>query len=167
VADGATAARRRVVLGIGNLERGDDAAGRAVVALLRRTLPDDVEVVEHDGEATTLLASLAGAAEAFIVDACNSGASAGTTHRIDVANAPLPSSSFGLSTHGFGLGAAIELARVLGELPPRCVVYAIEGQCYAAGAPLSDAVGSAVVAVAAQLRAELLCDVVNGGNRHA
>jgi len=159
--------RRRIVLGIGNPERGDDAAGRAVVRLLRGTLPHDVELVEQDGEATALVAHLEGAAAAFVVDACASGASPGTVQRFDVRNSALPHAAFGLSTHGFGLAEAIELARALGQLPPRCVVYAIEGISFEAGAPLSPAVAAAVAAVAARLRTEVASDEVSGEQLHA
>lgn len=146
---------RRIVLGIGNPERGDDAAGRAVVRLLRGTLPDDVELVEQDGEATAVLAHIEGAAAAFIVDACTSGVPAGTVQCFDVGAGPLPQASFGLSTHGFGLSEAVELTRALGQLPPCCVVYTIEGSSFDVGAPLSTLVAAAVAAVAEQLRVEI------------
>lgn len=148
-------AGRRIVLGIGNPDRGDDAAGRAVVRLLEGTLPADVELAEETGEATQLISRLNGASAAFLVDACASGAPAGTIRRFDVAASPLPRSAFGASTHGFGLSDAVELARVLGQLPPRCVVYAIEGRCFDVGAQLSSEVQAAVADVARWLAREI------------
>ena len=118
---------RQIVLGIGNVERGDDAAGRTVVRLLQGRLPDDVEIAELEGEAMELLARFEGVDAAFLVDACWSGAPAGTIRRLDVNVTPLQQGIFSLSTHGFGLAEAMELARVLTQLPPYCVVYAIEG----------------------------------------
>jgi len=41
---------RQIVLGIGNAERGDDAAGRTVARLLQGRLPDDVEIAELEGK---------------------------------------------------------------------------------------------------------------------
>ncbi len=146
---------RRIVIGIGNPDRGDDAAGRAVVGLLRDAAPEGVELVEQDGEPTALLSRLEGAASAILVDACHSGAPAGTVRCFDVANEPLPRAFFGLSTHGFGLAEAVELARALGRLPAACRVYAIEGASFALGAPLSPPVAAAVVSVASRLRSEL------------
>jgi len=70
--------------------------------------------------------------------------------------ATLPRHAFGLSTHGLGLAEAIELARALGALPPRCVVYAIEGASFEAGAPLTPAVSDAVADVALRLEAEIV-----------
>jgi len=145
----------RIVIGIGNPDRGDDAAGRMVARLLRRSLPDGVDLAELAGEATALLARLDGAGTAWLIDASASGAPAGTVRRFDVGDGPLPAASFGLSSHGFGLAEATELARALGQLPPRCIVYAIEGACFDAGAPLSPPVSAAVADVAARVIAEI------------
>jgi hydrogenase maturation protease len=147
---------RILVLGVGNLDRGDDAAGRGVARALRGALPAHIEVDEATGEATDLLARLENAATAFLIDACASGAAAGAIRRFDVSQSPLPQGAFGVSTHGFGLNEAIELARALGQLPSRCVVYAIEGAGFETGAPLSSAAAAAVVEVARRLRAELV-----------
>lgn len=148
-------AGRTLVLGVGNLERGDDAAGRAAARALRGLLPAHVEVAEAEGEATDILSRIDSAGEAIIIDACASGAAAGTIHRFDVSAAPLPQAAFGVSTHGFGLNEAIELARALGQLPGRCLVYAIEGAGFETGAPLSSAAAAAVSQVAERLRVEL------------
>ena len=53
-----------------------------------------------------------------------------------------------------GVADAIELARALGELPVRCVVYAVEGQSFETGAPLSARVEAAVFEVERRVRAE-------------
>ena len=72
-----------------------------------------------------------------------------------MSEAPLPQGAFGVSTHGFGLHEAIELARALGQLPSHCVVYAIEGASFETGAPQSPLVAGAVVEVASRLSAEI------------
>lgn len=146
---------RRIVIGIGNPERGDDAAGRAVARQLYGTLPADVAVEELDGEATALLAAFAGVDTAFLIDACASGMPAGTIHCLDLREASLPQAAATMSSHGLGVAEAIELARALGQLPPRCIVYAIEGRRFDTGARLSPAVRKAVGDVARRLRAEL------------
>jgi hydrogenase maturation protease len=146
---------RVVVLGVGNPIRGDDGAGRAVARALRGALRAHVEVAECDGEATGILARLENASVALIIDACASGAPAGTVHRFDASEAPLPQAAFGVSTHGFGLHEAIELARALAQLPPRCIVYAIEGGGFEIDAPLSPAAVAAVSEVVRQISAEI------------
>ena len=151
----ASARYRRIVLGIGNIDRGDDAAGRLVVRLLKGSLPDDVEAAELDGEATALLARFEGAEAAFLIDACRSGAPPGTVRRLDVGMTRLPPGLFGLSTHAFGLAEAVEVARALAWLPPCCILYAIEGSTFQTGFPPSPAVAAAVDDVAARLRIEI------------
>lgn len=146
---------RRLVLGIGNPDRGDDATGPAVVRRLEGTLPADVTLALEIGETARLLAQLEGAEAAYLVDACASGAPPGSVLRFDAAAAPLPQHAFAVSTHGIGLAEAIELARALGQLPARCIVYAIEGACFDAGAPLTPAVADAVIDVAQRIVDEI------------
>lgn len=147
---------RTVIIGIGNCERGDDAAGRQVARNLRDSIADDVEVHDVDGEATSLISLFDGVSSVYLIDACSSGSPAGSVFRFEAGQAPLPDREFGVSTHGFGLSAAIEIARALGQLPPRCVVYAIEGETFTAGAALSAPVAIAAVSVAQRIRAELV-----------
>ncbi|MGA2793089.1 MAG: hydrogenase maturation protease [Roseiarcus sp.] len=140
-----------LIIGLGNPDRGDDAAGRAVAARLKARVPRDMRVIECGGEATALLARLGEADEVILVDAAISGAAPGTVERFEAHEAPLPAARFGMSTHGFGLAEAIELARALGQLPRRCVVYAIEGRSFALGDPLSPDVEAAVGTVVARI----------------
>jgi len=69
--------------------------------------------------------------------------------------APLPNGATRLSSHGIGVGEAVELARALGQPPERCVVYAIEIGWLEMGAPLSPAVAAAAAGVAERLQAEI------------
>jgi len=140
-----------LIIGLGNPDRGDDAAGRAVAARLKARVPSDMRVIESGGEATALLALFGEMDEVILVDAAMSGAAPGTVERFEAHEAPLPAARFGVSTHGFGLAEAIELARALGQLPRRCVVYAIEGRSFALGDPLSPNVETAVDAVVARI----------------
>jgi hydrogenase maturation protease len=143
--------RGALIIGLGNPDRGDDGAGRAVAARLRARVPGGMRVIECAGEATDLLARLGEADEAILVDAAMSGAAPGTVGRFEVHEAPLPAARFGMSTHGFGLAEAIELARALGQLPRRCVVYAIEGRSFEIGDPLSPEVEAAVETIVASV----------------
>ncbi len=140
-----------LIIGIGNPDCGDDAAGRAAVARLKARGPKDMRAIESDGEATTLLARFSEADEIILIDAAMSGAAPGTVRRFDAHQTPLPAARFGMSTHGFGLAEAIELARALDQLPVRCVVYAIEGRSFTRGDRLSPDVEAAVEAVVADI----------------
>ena len=144
-----------LVIGIGNADRGDDALGLVVARRLRARGLDGVVVLEHDGEATDLIERLRGADAAILVDAALSGGEPGRVHRFDVAARILPAGLFACSTHGFGPAEGIELARVLGQLPRRCVVYAVEGRAYDLGGPLSPRVSAAVPEVERRVLREL------------
>jgi hydrogenase maturation protease len=140
-----------LVVGIGNPGRGDDAAGRIAAARLRARATTGLRIAESDGEATALIALMDEADEVVLIDALVSDGEPGTIARIDVGTSSLPTGRFGLSSHGFGLAEAIELARALGQLPRRCVIYAIEGRSFDHGDPLSGEVDAAVDEVVAQI----------------
>lgn len=136
----------RVVVGVGNAMRGDDAAGLAVIDALeaagcRRRL------VRSDGNPTRLLDL--GAADVVVVDAV-AGGPAGAVHRWDAIAAPLPAGRL-RSTHAVGLAAAVELGRALGTLPERLVVIGIAGGDFSLGSPMTPPVARAVAAVAGEL----------------
>ena len=58
---------------------------------------------------------------------------AGTIHRLDASERELPAELFRASTHHVGLAEAVELARALGRLPARTVIYGIEGESFEIG----------------------------------
>ena len=144
-----------LVIGIGNPDRGDDVVGLIAARRLTVRCPAGVRVVEHNGESTSLLDCLSRAESAYVVDACMTSGPPGTISRFDVAATALPHIAFGCSTHGNGLAQAIELARALGRLPCRCVVYAIEGRRFEIGAVLSPEVAAAAEEAANLIRDEL------------
>ena len=145
----------RVVIGIGNAYRGDDRVGLAVAARVRGRAPEDVAVLALEQEPTRLLDAWEGAQLAVVVDAVASGAAPGTLHRFDALEERLPAGVFRSSTHAFGVGDAVELARVLGRLPGRVVVYGIEGGSFASGEELTPDVAAAVDRVADSILGEL------------
>lgn len=137
-----------LVIGVGNELRGDDAAGIAVARRLRETT--DVDVQELQGEPTGLLDAWQGRDAVVLVDTMRSGAQPGAIRRFDASQTRLPSGLGGsTSTHAVGLGETLELARTIGRLPGRVVVFAIEGGRFEAGAPMSDAVRSGIDELAA------------------
>ena len=143
-----------VIIGVGNPFRGDDGAGLAVVRQLAGQVSPRIEVVEESGEGTALVEAWQGAPFVILVDAIQSGATAGTIRRLDAREDPVGGELFRHSTHAFGVSGAIELARTLHELPPRLVLYGIEGRSFAPGAQLSPAVEEAVPLAAAQVLSE-------------
>jgi hydrogenase maturation protease len=149
---------RRVVVGVGNALRGDDAVGIVVAERLRERVPDDVDIVECEQEPSRLLDAWRDADLAVVVDACSSGRPPGTVHRFDASGDPLPARVFRSSTHAFGVGDAVELARALDRLPRQIVIYGVEGGQFTAGTGLSPEVESAIEQVAEEVVRELQGD---------
>ncbi len=128
---------RAVVIGVGNAYRGDDAAGREVARQVRERVPDGLEVIVCELEPTRLIDAWEGAELALVVDAVASGAEPGTVHRFDATSEALRSRELRSSTHALGIGETVELARALGRLPERILVFGIEGQSFGTGTELS------------------------------
>jgi hydrogenase maturation protease len=137
------------IIGCGNVDRGDDAAGLLVARRLRAL---GVETAEQSGEIFCLIESWVGSEHVILVDAT---APSGKPGRISVWNARadrLPEDAFPCSTHAFGVREAVELARVMNRLPQTLMIYGIEGKQFSFGAPLSPEIERAVETVARQLR---------------
>ena len=125
------------MIGVGNAFRGDDGAGREAAKLVQERVPDGLDVVVCELEPTRLIDAWDGADAALVVDAVASGAEPGTVHRFDATAEALPSREFRSSTHALGIGETIELARAIGRLPARIVVFGIEGETFGSGTDLS------------------------------
>ena len=141
-----------LVIGVGNEIRGDDRAGLAVIDRLAAA-GVAAHLVRSDGDPLEMIDTWQGAERVVLVDAVSSGSSAGTIHRLDVGDGPLPALLASRSTHLFGIGEAVELARSLGKLPPAMLVYGIEGGAFAPGTDMGAGVTASVDVVAGELAA--------------
>lgn len=146
---------KHVVIGIGNEYRRDDGVGLAVAARLRGRVPAGVDVIECEQEPSRLIDAWQGASTAFVVDAAGAGVEPGRVHRFEASDGAIPTQVFRSSTHAFGVGEAIELARALGRLPRHVIVYGVEGAEFAAGEGLTAPVQAAVEPVATAVLADL------------
>lgn len=142
-----------MVIGVGNALRGDDAAGLQVA---RRLVERGVDnVAESSGETTSLIDLWQNVDCVLLVDAAQSGARPGTVTRLDASSEPLPVDFLHCSTHSLGLAEAVELARSLEKLPPRVIVFAIEGACFERGAQLGAEVEAGVENATGMIENEL------------
>jgi hydrogenase maturation protease len=141
-----------VVIGVGNDLRADDAAGLQVAGRLREEPGIGVKV--FDGDAIDLLELWSGADAVILVDTMHTGEVAGTIRRFDATSDPVPMRFRGLSSHTIDVAEAIELARTLGRLPQRVIVYGIAGGRFALAGELSDEVERAIDPVADTVREE-------------
>ncbi|MET9392963.1 hydrogenase maturation protease [Streptomyces sp. NPDC006624] len=151
---------RIAVIGVGNEFRRDDGVGWAVAARLREragsgALPPGTVVATCDGEPGRLIGLWEGAGLAVVVDAAHAHPGRpGTVHRLELDAERLgrPPTT---SSHGLGLGEAVDLARALGRLPGRLVVYAVEGADDSLGTGLTPAVEGAVAPLVASVEDEI------------
>jgi hydrogenase maturation protease len=135
---------RVMVVGVGNEYRRDDGVGLVVARKISERLADKtVRVIESDGGAG-LIEAWKDADAVIVIDAVSSGGEAGRVYCFDARQGELPAHFFQpCSTHGFNVADTIELARLLGKLPPRLLVYGIEGKDFKEGRGLSPEVGQA------------------------
>lgn len=133
-----------LIVGAGNAYRRDDGAGPAVASRLRAVLSADIRVLVKDGDFASLLDDWQAADAVIVIDATSSGCAPGTIRRHDAHERPLPAAYSRSSTHSFGVAEAIELARALGRLPSRLVVFGIEGRDFSPGEGVSPEVDAAV-----------------------
>lgn len=112
-------------------------------------------MLEREGEPTGLIDAFDGAEALWLLDAVSSGAPAGTLHRLEAGERGLPAALFRVSSHHLGLADAIELARAVGRLPARVVVYGIEGAQFGVGDSLTPEVEAAAAQAADAVRAEV------------
>lgn len=150
---------RVVVSALGHPDRGDDAVGGRVARALRRLLPEDVPLQVHRADALSLLDHWRDCEAVVCVDAVAPMGQPGRIHRLDLSRDSLPPGGASTSSHALGLAETVALARALHLAPRRIIVYAIEGRCFDAGAPLSPPVAAAVAAraVAREVSGLRLC----------
>ena len=117
-----------LIIGLGNDYRSDRWGWGGVARKLGAESLDEVRILEETGEGAALMEAWGGADFVILVDAVHSGGEPGTIYRIDAHAEEIPRSFFHYSTHAFSVAEAIELARALGQLPRRLVIYGIEGK---------------------------------------
>jgi hydrogenase maturation protease len=141
----------RIVV-LGNRDRGDDAA-----ALLAA---DDL-----GGEARVFLVGRPGLAlidylppeeHCILLDVTISGSPPGTIHEVSIGRLnPEVLPDLRVSSHGYGPGEALALARALGRRLPTGAFLGIEGEAFEQGTGLSPAVESALPTFRGRIRRSL------------
>lgn len=112
-------------------------------------------MIAREGEPTGLIDTWEPSDEVWLVDAVSSGAAPGTVHRIDASERGLPAEIFRASTHHLGVPEAVELARALGRLPRRVIVYGVEGADFDAGRGITPEIAAAAEQVVEAVREEV------------
>lgn len=119
------------IIGVGSPMGDDDIGWRVIDALsvaewLQPWMGRGVELISLDRPGVALLEELGGAEQVVVIDAMVSGREPGT---VAYFKWPFSIEEAGLlSSHGFGVGEALSLGRVLGTLPPILWVWGVEIQ---------------------------------------
>lgn len=114
------------ILGVGS-PFGDDSIGFQAIELLRQEsglFPADTELLALDRPGSTLVPLLENANTVVIIDAMTSGKPPGTVLRLELAD--LIREENMPSSHNLGVAEALALAKVLGMVPERLLVYGVE-----------------------------------------
>jgi len=138
---------RVLVIGCGNLLRGDDAAGPVLVRRMwARGLPRGVRCADGGTGGMDVAFQMRGVPRVVLVDACSSGSEPGTLFEVPGAEVEhLPPLS-GINLHAFRWDHAIAFARWLlkEEYPADVTAYLVEGRRFEVGEGLSPQVDAAV-----------------------
>ncbi|WP_276857185.1 hydrogenase maturation protease [Mycobacterium pseudokansasii] len=136
-----------LVVGCGNLLRGDDGVGPILVRhLWERGVPDGARLVDGGTAGMDVAFQMRGAQRVVIIDAAATGVAPGTVYKVPGAElAELPPLQ-GLHTHSFRWDHAIAFARwALGDACPSDItVFLIEASGVELGADLTEPVESAM-----------------------
>ncbi len=137
------------VVALGNPDRGDDGAALLVASRLQEEVP----VVLAGRPGPGLLDLLPHDEPCLLLDVTWSGSPPGTLHRIPLDRlSPATLPDLRVSSHGFGPGEALALARALGRSLPSGLFLGIEGEGYGFGEGLSEAVRGALPSMVSAAR---------------
>lgn len=126
-----------VVVGVGNVDCGDDALGPLVVERVRGDLERlGVACASSPCEPTLLMDVLRDASSAVLVDACVGPFRLGSVVTLS-ADEVVAGRFEDSSTHGFGLSHVLALMRALGVGPERVRIVAIVGKKFGPGDSMS------------------------------
>ncbi|NTV50847.1 MAG: hydrogenase maturation protease [Geobacteraceae bacterium] len=116
-----------LVLGIGNLVMGDDAAGVLVAQRLQREyyFPDNVEVIDGGTLGLDLLPKLENITNLIIIDAVETGQKAGTCVRLCGEELPIALETK-VSPHQMGLKDLLAVSGLMGHLPKEMVLIGVQ-----------------------------------------
>jgi hydrogenase maturation protease len=135
---------KTIVIGIGNEFRHDDGVGPEVVSRLASQDLPNVSLAVTDGEPTRLIDLWSEADVAVLIDAVrNDPVHPGAIHQL-IVDRPIACPGGTASSHGLGLGEAIDLAVTLERMPRRLVILAVEGTDFTPGVGLTPEVATAV-----------------------
>ena len=138
---------KSLVIGCGNLLRGDDAAGPVLIRrMVDRGLPEGVRCADGGTGGMDVAFQMRGVEHVILVDACTSGSEPGSIFEVPGSEVEHLTPLTGINMHAFRWDHAIAFGRWLlkDEYPANVTAYLIEGEAFEMGEGLSPAVDRAV-----------------------
>ena len=132
-----------LIIGCGNLLRGDDAVGPILVRHLAEIgTPPGIRLADGGTAGMDVAFQMRGMARVILVDACKTGVEPGTLYKVpgeELENLPPLT---GINLHAFRWDHALAFGRwaLKDEYPKDIIVYLIEAGSLEVGEPLTDAV---------------------------
>ncbi len=136
-----------LIIGCGNLLRGDDATGPVLIQRMwQRGLPENVHCADGGTGGMDVAFQMRGVPHVILVDACQSGSEPGAIFKLPGEEVEQLPPDDGINLHAFRWDHAIAFGRWLlkDDYPKKVTVYLIEGAEYQVGEALSPAVDAAI-----------------------
>lgn len=136
-----------LIIGCGNILRGDDAAGPVFIRRLwEHGLPAGVRCADGGTGGMDVAFQMRGVPEVILVDACTSGSEPGSLFRVPGSEIEHLPPVAGINLHAFRWDHALAFAHWLlkEEYPRNVTVFLVEAGQLEFGAPLSPAVDQAL-----------------------
>lgn len=159
-----------LIIGCGNLLRGDDAVGPVLIRhLWDLGLPEGVNCADGGTGGMDVAFQMRGVRHVILVDACVSGSEPGSIFKLPGEAVETLPPLAGINLHAFRWDHALSFAHWLlkDEYPQQISVYLIEAQSLIIGEPLSETVASAMRKVARILLDELALRPLQATHRAA
>ncbi len=145
---------RTLIIGCGNLLRGDDAVGPILVRhLWELGLPEGVRCADGGTGGMDVAFQMRGVPEVILIDACRSGSEPGAIFELPGAEVEHLPPLTGINTHAFRWDHALAFGHWLlkDEYPKDVKVFLIEAEQIEFGEPLTPRVDAAMKKLAAIL----------------
>jgi len=146
---------RTVVIGCGNLLRGDDGVGPILIRhLWDEGVPDHVTLVDGGTAGMDVAFKMQGADQVVIIDAAATGSEPGTIFEVPAAELEQLPPLEGLHTHQFRWDHALAFAHWLlkDDYPEEITVFLIEAADVTPGIELTPAVAESMATVSTLVR---------------
>ncbi len=149
-----------LIIGIGNIFRGDDAIGVVIAKELKERLSQAAEVATCQGDVMQLMDLWEERNQVFLIDAISTDEQEiGFVHRFAAHKEAIPAVFSQASTHVLDVVQVIELAKALDRLPKILILYGIESEEYILDTQLSvklrDALGNIAQEVESDVRSKI------------